>query len=210
MLWTNKTWTTKRFLAEMSVYISYLESVRFRESPLKVNQVSAKSKQNHIMREFRSDVYDIQVWDRLYTNWKKYVFMTVDDFSDQLGPHIEAVLREIDSPLHQEVSYKEQKEIQGNYDPILKEYVGSGKKFETTQISVLIDPIESAKNSFINIIDAGKMENVDYIMTVELDQKIDKNGKIELYEEVYHIKWIIDLPYQKLVWLTKSLRNYES
>lgn len=205
MLWLSKKGNLYEIL--LWKYSLYKEDFLFRYEPIKYTK--PKVKEQLIMSKlFCRPQNNLKVGDKLEICWKEYIFMEASDFTDTLGKHIECTIRQSKSIYHTSVSVKTDNLVQPNYDPILKEYVGTREQTESIY-SVLIDPVESAKNAFINVIDAGKMENIVYVMTMDLDMNIHKNAKISFDETVYNVSWIVKLPYQILVWLDKSVKNYE-
>ena len=78
-----------------------------------------------------------------------------------------------------------------------------------TTMQVLLDPIATAKAAFIKFIEAGKLEEIDYVMTVDFPDSVVKEDRIEFDSTSYQIMWIIPQPFQILVGLKKSLKNYD-
>lgn len=205
MLGTNKTWDTQRIDAGSNTYQTNLTGIRFRYEPVYGKNYVTKSQ--HITFTLFCDRYDIKVADRIIHGDRKFVVAGVPDFTDALGQHFEILMREVESDFHEDVVRKTLSPTQTNIDPIFNEWSGAKSYIDTT-ISVLIDPIESAKNAYINIIDPGKLEQVDYLMTVDYPLNITKSERIIRRGTEYEVMWIIEHPFQYLVWLKKSMLNY--
>lgn len=206
MLGTNKEWTIQTIYNDR--YINSITNLKFRSSPKTANSRGYIMKAMHITSNFRSDTADIIVGDRLVFWEKSYVFVWVGEFSDFMWPHLECIIRWIWTRFHDSVLLQDFEDTQENYDDLLWEWDGS-KNTTDSLIKVLMDPAELLKSASIRIIDAGKLEDVDYVMTIELDQDIKNQDKIVYQDIDYDIKWIIPHPYQKLVWLSKWKTNYE-
>ena len=208
MLGTNKSGSTERL--STGSYSSYLASVDFRSEPrIKDTAETFALKQFHVTNRFYCDAYDIVPSDRIVYNGKNYVVMSAQVYDDRLGEHIEGFMREIDSYIHDEIIIEVRENNQNNWDPILKEYVGSIQVTETT-IKVLIDPIAQSKKEFIKIIDAGKLEDIDYVMQVDLPQTFNLSDKLEYNGTKYSIAWRYDRPYDRIFGLKKEIKNYKS
>jgi len=109
--------------------------------------------------------------------------------------------------MHTVVTRKALTETQGNYDPIFEERV-AWKDYASQTMSVLLDPIEASKEAFIKMLDSWKLEEIDYIMTVDFPDKVAKEDRIMFDGVEYEVKRIVPHPFQYLVWLRKSMVNY--
>lgn len=206
MLGTNKSWKTMRLQGDS--YQDNIKQVKFRYEPIKYKEYNTKAK--HIAFMYYSDVIDLVSSDRIVdtsNNDREFVVAGNAVFTDTLWKHLEVMIREVNSKMHEPVIQKVLSDTQANYDPIYEER-HADKNYGDKTINVLIDPMESARESFIKIMEIWKLEEVDLIMTVDFPDKVDKADRIIRDNIEYEIKRVVTHPYQYLVWLRKSMVNY--
>lgn len=112
--------------------------------------------------------------------------------------------------MHQPVVINKKTVLQPEYDPILKEYTGETVLPASTVVNynVLVDENQKHKEKWIHELGEGKYENINYIMTLELDQQITKEDMVVLPDgELYLVDWIYKLPYQVFCGLKKSFKS---
>lgn len=189
-------------------YIKHLTNVPCRYEP---TDWVKKVKEQHVWDSMYCKSIDVKVSDRVICDGKTRVVKERDLYDDMLWKHCEIIMRQLDSEFHENVSVKKLSSLQPDFDPILEQYIWD-KQYEVTTLSVLLDEIEATKNSWIRIIDAGKLENIDLVMTTELDISLDSDDRVVRQDWTeYEIKWIATNVYQKLVWLKKSVvSNYKN
>ena len=211
MLGTNKTSTIQRLTD--GAYVASCADIQCRYSPIKTSSEKGYvTKAMHIISEFRCDQADIIVSDRIVIECEAKTFVVVASrkYDDATGKHMAIFIREVGSTMHEDVVHKTVSSEQPAFDPIFQEWVDDNKSYEDVTVSVLLDPFESAKASFIKILEAGKLEDVDWIMTVDFPTTVDKADKFVFNDTNYDVKWIVPHPFQRLVGLKKSLKDYSS
>lgn len=215
MLWANKEISTQRLTAG-----SYSENefwIMCRYEPVEFRNYNLKA--NHITYTMFCDKEDIQVSDRIIHDEETFVVLGIQKFSDQMWVHYEVQMRWVATEFHSTVVHNSALARNTTYDPVLQEFTYPSQKDYASwvYISVLLDPIESSKSSYIKILDPGKLEEIDYVMTVEKDVVIDKTDRI-LDESTrvdnvspgtyYEVLRIVPQPAQTLVGLRKMMSNY--
>jgi len=211
MLGATVNGSTQRIVSD--VYTDNIVSFKFGIDPLKNKTLRAvteyRTRSMHLGNIVYCNILDIKVADRLTNedDSKTYVVLAVPEHKRGLGNHMELVVRQIASDLHETVNRKILSVTQTYYDPILLEYSGA-KSWEESDLSVLLDPIEQAKEHFIQIVEGGKLDKVDYIMTVDLPTSIDVGEKFDYKDIEYDVMWVIPQPFQTLVGIKKSVTNY--
>lgn len=210
MLGTNKTAVTQRL--SNGAYSDYVSDVKCRYSPIKASSDKGYvTKASHVIYELRADQFDCVPGDRIVVECDKtFVAAGVRTFDDATGKHIAILVREIGSAMHEDVEHKTVSDTQTTYDPIFQEWSANDKDYDSATISVLLDPFEAAKESFLKIIEAGKLEDVDWIMTVDFPTSVKDEDKFVFNSVEYEVKWIIPHPFQTLVGLRKGIRNYKT
>ena len=113
------------------------------------------------------------------------------------------------SDMHQAVTIKTPSGTQPNFDPILNEYITPSQEvYVDTTRQALIDESGIHKERWINVVGAGKYESINYVMTLEIDEKVEITDKVILPDgELYLIDWIYTLPYQVFYGLKKSFKS---
>lgn len=112
--------------------------------------------------------------------------------------------------MHQPVTIRKNSVSQPNYDPIMKEYTSTDilPNVETVTFNALIDENQKHKEHWIFQLGEGRYENITYIMTLELDEKVEKEDTVILPDgELYFVDWIYTLPYQVFYGLKKSFKS---
>jgi len=208
MLWTNRKATTLRLAVDKESYTPQLsELFKCRYEPMIYTNYNIRAKQ--ITYVLASDLMDIHVSDRILSEWRQRVAINVKKYTEVLGKHLEVMMREIwPTEVHETVTKKTLDVVQTWFDPLLEERTEQKKEYVTKDMIVLLDPREIAKDSIIQMLDAGKMEELDYVMTMDYPDKIVKEDRILYNGLEYEIKWIIPMPYQYMVWIKKSMVNY--
>ena len=207
MLWTNRKTTTSRLNSDKTAYEPNLSLFQSRYEPMKYTNYDLKAKQ--ISFKFMADLMDIAVGDRIIDGTRQFVAAGVARYTEVLGKHLEIVMREIwPTVVHETITKKSLDTVQTKYDPLLEERSNNWKTYKDTEILGLLDPWTIAKDWIIKMMDAGKIEELDYVLTVDFPEKIVKEDRI-IYKWVeYEIKRIIPQPYQFQVGLKKSMVNY--
>lgn len=210
MLWTNKTCNILRFNG--TVYVTVFSGYKFRNNPNKSKgEKTYRMSQDHIEHRLYWDSIELHSWDKIVeTSWKEWTVIGIDPYGDILWKHLEATMRERNSDMHQTVTIKKKAVSQPEYDPILKEYTGETVLPATTTVtfSALVDENQKHKEKWIHELGEGKYENINYIMTLELDEIITKEDMVILPDwELYLVDWIYKLPYQVFHGLKKSFKS---
>ena len=209
MLGTNRKTTTIRLNSDRTNYEPCLSTFQSRYEPMVYTNYNIRAKQ--ITWKFYSDLMDIQIADRIIDTDRQWVVLNVKRYTEVLGKHLELLMREIwPTNVHEEVTKKTLEITQSNYDPLLEEREAGSKTYTNNNLLVLLDPWEYARDSIIKMLDSGKVEELDLVMTLDFPEKIVKEDRIVYKGVEYEIKWIIPQPYQYLVWLKKSMVNYMS
>jgi len=207
MLWTNKKGDIKRLSVDKKSYSDHLKDVEFRYEPMLYQKYDIKAKQ--IAFKYFSDVIDFKINDRLIHWNRQFVVAWAATFDDTLWAHMEVVMREVwPTSVHEVVKRKKLDTVQSSYDPLLEERTEYGKQYVEDEILVLVDAIDLARGHIIQMLDAWKIEQVQYMMTTEITEDIKKEDRFIYNWLEYIVEWIIPQPYQLLVWLNKSKVNY--
>ena len=208
MLGTNRKTTTLRLNEDKTAYVPHLaEKFQSRYEPMIYTNYNIRAKQ--ITWKFMSDLCDINVADRIVDGDRQWVCVNVKKYTEVLGKHLEILMREIwPTEVHEKVIKKSLDIVQSRFDPLLEERETSSKEYIDKEMYVLMDPREQAKDSVIQMLDAGKIEELDRLMTVDFPEKIVKEDRIIYNGIEYEIKWIIPFVYQSRLGLKKSMVNY--
>jgi hypothetical protein len=207
MLWTNKKAVTQRVNAKKTEYSPNLSEFQCRYEPMIYTNYNIRAKQ--VTYKFACDLMDIQVADRIIEWDRQRVAVNVKKYTEALWKHLEVLMREIwPTEVHEAVTKKTLDIIQSNFDPLLEERMEQSKEYIDSTLLVLMDPREQAKDSVIQMLDAGKIEELDYVMTVDFPNTIAKEERIIYNDIEYEVSWIIPQPYQYRVGLKKSVVNY--
>ena len=192
-------------------YNDVISEVWFRFSPLKPSSRKGYSERvSHIAKEYRSDIYDIKVADRLIWEDKTYVFDGVMHFVDTLGQHLECIMRELGTELYKNVTLKTPAGVQAGRDVILDEYPEeTGKTYTDATVSVLVDPNEAARGDYINYVDAGKLVDTEWVVLMDFPTVVTDKHKIAFDSVLYRILWIVPMPSYNMIGLKKEMLNYE-
>lgn len=211
MLGANKSIGTQRF--SNNEYADHLSDVMVRWSAIKATAVNGYiTKAKHVAHKMMSDRIDIIAGDRIIWedsdgNGRIFVVAGVADFEEEMGQHKKTLIREVASHMHTTVERLTPFEDDSGYDPVFEEKLNSAAN-TVDELKVLLDPIESAKESFIKILGEGKLVGVDWIMTVDFPDAITDKNKFRFSGTTYDVKWIVPEPFQTLVGLAKSIENY--
>lgn len=195
-----------------TVYTTVLSGYKFRNNPNKSKaEKTYRMSQDHIEHRLYWDQFEFRSGDKIVeSGWKEWTVIGIDPYGDVLGKHVEATIRERDSDMHQPVVINKKTVLQPEYDPILKEYTGETVLPASTVVNynVLVDENQKHKEKWIHELGEGKYENINYIMTLELDQQITKEDMVVLPDgELYLVDWIYKLPYQVFCGLKKSFKS---
>lgn len=207
MFWTNKNVTVKRI--SNWVFVNQL-TTKCRYSPKKFNSVKElETKQNHITFKMFCDTDDIYVKDKVIDWSRSFIVSWVYDYSDNHWKHLEILMIEMNSRLHETIEIKSLNVTQTNYDTIMWEWIGS-KNLTSRNVKVLIDSAKLMKANFIKMIEWWKIEEVELVVTMFFPETIDKSDKIVYNGDTYEIKWIIPFPHQLAIWIIKYIKDYDS
>lgn len=210
MFWNNKTFSTKRLSG--GSYNTYLSNLKGRYEPNLPSGTEQKYyfRSEHVLFLMYCVPSDIIVSDRIVIGSDEWVVVRASHYRDTLWKHDELLIRKIDSSeVHMDVTLKKLSGVQPNYDDYYKEYVDDGKAFTTSTISVMLDPITTSRNFYIEIMDSWKLEGVEYFAIVDHPTVINKEDKIMIGNDQYEIKRIEPRPYDILVALQKTkVSNY--
>ena len=208
MLGTNRKATTMRLNAGKTEYVPYLSEVfQCRFEPKVYIKYDLKAKQ--VTFDFASDLMDVIVGDRIVVGERQWVAIRAMQFTEVLGKHLEVQMREIwPTQVHELCSLRKLDVVQSSYDPMLEEYAELRKEYVDYDLLAIFDPWEIARDSIIQMLDAGKIEELDFVMTVDFPTKIAKEDRIIYNWLEYKIKWVMPFTYQTYVWIKKSMDNY--
>ena len=197
-----------RLNEDRTEYVPYLsDKFQCRFEPKKYIKYDLRAKQ--VTFDFASDLMDIIVSDRILIDGRQRVAIRAMKFTEVLGKHLEVQMREIGpTQVHEKVTRKVLDVVQSSYDPLLEEYGETTKEYVDNEMLVLLDPWEIARDAIIQMLDPGKIEELDFVMTVDFPQTIKKEDRIIYNGVEYKIKWIIPYPYQYYVGIKKSMDNY--
>ncbi len=206
MFWANKVVEVERI--DEWVFTNY-NTIKCRYSPKKFQSMrELETKQNHITFFMFCDTNDIFVKDKVIDWDRSFIVSGVSGYWDNHWKHLEVTMVEINSRLHENISIITLWWTQTNYDTLMWEWVWI-KTTTTKTVSVLMDVAQALKSDFIKMLWGWKMENVEYIMTLQYPENIAKTDKV-LYNWIeYGITWILPFPHQQLVWLSKNIINYD-
>lgn len=213
MLGANKTIGTQRLVS--GAYEDHLSNEQVRWSQIKAKEVGGYiTKAKHVAHKMMSDRIDLipgdrVLWDDTEGNARIFVVAGVADFEEEMGQHKKSLIREVASNMHTEVTWLTPSGDLAGYDPIFEEFT-EGQDMDSNTLKVMLDPIESAKESFVKILGEGKMSGIEWIMTVDLPSTLTDKDKIQFDGVTYDIKWVFPEPFQVLAGLVKSMENYES
>lgn len=207
MFGLNKKGSVQRLIDE--AYSPHIDLMRFRSEQSVPSNRKYLMREDHITHKMFCDIKnDIKTADRIIYGEKEYVIRGVKRCDDSLGKHLEVFMREIASEVHQNILILNPEELQESYNPVLKEYVGN-RIDDGRIIKVLIDPVEAAKNQVVQYMEPGRLDGIDYIMTVDFPEKLTLDTKIFFNDIEHDIKWIYEDTYQYRMGLVKSVINYK-
>ena len=198
MLGTNKNASVWRLDKSTLTYSENISQIRHRFEPYYVRS-EFKLKCQSVLFQLYCDKADIQVTDKIVDqSGRAFVVAGVPTYDDTLGSHLEITMRELNSSVHETVTRRRLEEVQTEFDPIFLTWVGS-KEYVDTDIKVIIDPLMANKSAFIKMMDAGKLEEVDLVMSSALTDDIVKEDRITRGGIEYKILRIVPLPYINMV-----------
>lgn len=115
-----------------------------------------------------------------------------------------------DSDVHSDITVKRPNQTQSNYDPVLHEFADplQGTNYIDIQYRGLVDESGRHKERWVNVVDAGKYENITFVLTLEIDATVNLTDKVLLPDgELYLVDWIYKLPYHTMYGLKKTFKN---
>lgn len=210
MLWTNKVWSISRYNG--TIYTTNVPQFRFRFNPNKSKpEKTYRMSQDHIEYRLYCNQVEVQSGDKItQVWWSEFTVIGIDPYDDTLGKHLELTIRWRNTDMHKNVHILKKSTIQPDYDPILKEFVWnrSMPSMIDTTIKALIDENQKHKEKWVDQLWEWRYEHINYIMTLEIDQKVEKENMVILPDgETYLIDWIYTLPYQVFYWLKKTFKT---
>lgn len=211
LLGANKSATKQRLNDEKTAYADFGDALPCRFEPLKQRDAKGyRIRAASCAFELQSEQTDLKSSDRLVIASRSFVVAGMNKFDETHGKHLEVLMREVASGIHVEVIRKVLKAAaeQANYDPIFKEWNKGAKTYEADiALQVLLDPAEKAKEEYVLLKDAGKFNNIEWLMTVDLPAALTTDDRITYDSVTYKIEWIEKFPWQWLVGLSTDLNS---
>lgn len=205
MFWDNKTVDVKRIVDWEFVDIN---TIRCRYEPKKFTSIrEQETKQNHITFKLFCESKEVRVTDRIVHWNRSFIVSWIANYDDQYWSHLELVMIEENSWIHETVTVQSLNTTQDNYDEIMGEWVDN-KNYTTKNINVLMDIAKLMKEKFTKTTEWWQIEMVEYVMTVFYPENIANTDKIVYNWNTYEVKWILDFPHQKMVGLNKYIKDY--
>lgn len=158
----------------------------------------------HLAYNMMVDKIDLKVSDRCVVTGdnKTFVVCGLSTYDDVRLAHHEVLIREIDSDLHEDIQLRTLGTTQPNYDPIFKQWAAS-KFYQDSSVKALVDDVKPGM--YADLQAAGKLENVKFVVTLELPAEVNLNEKVVIRGQEYNIEEILDFPYQKQILVSKVL-----
>ena len=215
MLGTNKTVSVERLNGYKTAYVNICKRLDVRWSAMKYQSEEGYGiKAKQITFKMLSELKEFLPGDRVF--WcnpdtreeESYVIIGKGMNTDSLGTPTTCLVRQLLSPMHEDIIWWIPDATQPNYDPLLEEYVKQGQKMNNTVIKALIDPIDSAKATYIKFIEAGKLEDIDFVLTADFPDVVTSKHKFTYLDSIYEVKWILPQEWQTLIGLKKSVISY--
>ena len=207
LIGSNKTMATQRI--ESGAYAANLSGIKMRYEPIppsKPNEYVTKAM--HCIFAGMVEQIDLEVADRVLVDDRTFVVAGVSKLDDTVGKHMEFLMREVGSAnFHETVKIKTLSDTQENYDPIFMEWSAGEKSYVDTEVSVLMDQAQDAKEKFKLLNEAGKFNDIQWLMTVDLPTSLTTDDRIEYQGNLYRVEWIEDLVWEKLVGLKSDMDN---
>lgn len=213
MFWTNKVISTQRLVN--GAYEDNLSDIRARYEPT-LPSGSAKEYvvwASHIEKLLYCVPRDIQTSDRILVDGVTYVVIRQSPYRDTLWKHDEILMRQVwPSHVHQQVTLLKASPVQNNFDPLFQEYTNNEKTFDSSTLHVILDPIQSSRNYYIEVMGEWKLEGIEYVATIDLPLSIQKEDKFVLPNwDRYEIQRIEPRPYEYIAWISKTkVENFTS
>ena len=205
MIWDNKTVDIQRIV---DWEFTDLNTIKCRYEPKKFTAMrEAETKISHITFRLFCDNKEIKVTDKIIHWFRSFIVSWIMDYDDQNGSHLEVLMVEENTWIHETVTIDSLATTQDNYDELLGEWVWD-KTFTTRTANVLMDAAKLMKNKFMSMTEWWAMENIEYVMTILYPEEIINSDKIIYKWDTYEIKWIIHFPHQLQVWLDKYIKTY--
>lgn len=206
MLGTNKTCSTQRIVS--GAYAVNISSLKIRYEPLeRATKNQATTKATHLLFKTFCDQADIKAGDRIVVDSRTFVNIINKKYDDSLGKHLEFIMREVNSNLHETIVLKKLSPIQTQYDIILSEYNVGGKDYTDTSLQVLVDTPESGGKNQKILNQTGKFENIDYVITFDLPLSITTDDRIYYQNELFIIDWIDEYLFEVVVGVHRDYDN---
>ena len=206
MFWDNKTVDIKRIVDWEFVDIN---TIRCRYEPKKFTSLrEQETKQNHITFRLFCDSKEIRVTDKVVHWNRSFIVSWISDYDDQNWSHLELLMLEENSWVHENVTINSLNTTQDNYDELTWEWKWT-KDYTTRTLSVIMDIAKLMKNKFTDMTEWWQIVMPEYAMTVFYPETIANEDKIVYNGNTYEVKFILDFPHQKIVWLDKYIKDYE-
>lgn len=208
MFWTNKNVTIKRINTN-NVFATN-STLKCRYSPKKfISLRELETKQNHITFMLVCDTHDLRVKDKIVDGDRSFIVSSVFPFTDWHWEHLESLILETNTYHHENIDIISLSQTQNNYDSTMWEWIGN-KNTTTRTVSALVDYAKLLKWKFIKMLDWGKIEDTELVVTLMFPETIDKLDKIVYNGNTYEITWIIPFAHQLVVWINKYIKDYEN
>lgn len=207
---TNKTGTGQRLVS--NAYTEHLSGLKFRYESLtptnSAREASSQSKEKALQLAYllMIDKIDIRVSDRIFVSEdnKTFVVCGVQGFDEIEVSHLEVLIREVGSHLHEEVELLKLGTAQPNFDPVFKMW-SSNKSYESTSVLALVDRLKPGM--FPDLESAGRITDADYLITFDLPITIDVKDKVRFKGMEYFVQRVEELPYQTMCVVKKVTPN---
>lgn len=201
LLGSNKKMDTQRMVS--NVYQSLLNQVGMRYEPIpQRNPRGYTTRAEHVSFQTMVEQCDIQSADRVLVDNRIFVVAGVSILDDAMGKHLEFVMREINSKMHQTVTRKILAVSQPSFDPLFQEWQpGTSKVYTTVPMSVLLDQAQNAKQRYKMLIEAGKFNDIEFAMTVDYPDDIKTDDRIIFNGKIYKVAWVENLVWEKIAGL---------
>lgn len=207
LLGSNKTMRTERLVN--NVYQPYLNQIDMRYEPVvQRSPHSYETRAEHISFQVMVDQIDIISSDRVLVDNRSFVAAGINTLDDLMGKHLEFVMRETNSNMHQQVTKLVLISGQPNYDPLFREWQpGTSKAYSSINLNVLMDQAQNAKNRYKMLIDGGKFNDIEWAMTLDRPDDVNTDDRVSFNGKLYKVSWVVDLVWEKIAGLETDVDN---
>lgn len=153
------------------------------------------------------DIHDILITDLLYIKEDdtKFVCSAIRKYDERNLEFLEVLMRQVDSPYHEDVEIYRLSDVQENYDPIFKQWEDSkNRTIENIRCLVTTEPLRH-RGDFSNTEQGGQMIETSLLLIVDLPTIITTKDKVKVRGEMFHIRRVEKLAYQTECALEKIL-----